>query len=249
MELNWTTLILEIVNFLVLVWILKHFLYRPVLGVIEERRAGIEAALAEAKQRQDQAEKLRSQYENRLAEWQQERQQASEALQREIQQQRSRALEELQKTLAAEREKAGVIEQRRARELEESRERAALVLGARFASRLLDGLSGPELEGRVLEMVCKALDGLPEEQRAALRRAVANGGSAVRVESAHALDAGQRQRLALALQDLLGDTVNCSFDEQPDLIAGLRLSVGDWSLGANLRDELKGFSDQANAFG
>ena len=45
MELNWTTLILEIVNFLILVWILKHFLYRPVLRVIEERRAGIAAAL------------------------------------------------------------------------------------------------------------------------------------------------------------------------------------------------------------
>ncbi len=39
MELNWSTLLLEIVNFLVLVWILKRFLYRPVLQVIEERRS------------------------------------------------------------------------------------------------------------------------------------------------------------------------------------------------------------------
>jgi F-type H+-transporting ATPase subunit b len=246
-ELNWTTLILEIVNFLVLVWILKHFLYRPVLRVIEERRAGIEAALDEAKQRQDEAEKLRSQYENRLAEWQQDRQQAREALQREIQQQRSRALEEQKQSLDAEREKARVIEQRRARELEEGRERAALALGARFASRLLEGLSGPELEGRILEMVCEALGHLPEERQAALRRALANGGSTVRVESAHALDDGQRQRLVQALQGLLGSGVHCTFEERPELISGLRLSVGDWSLGLNLRDELEGFADQAHA--
>lgn len=247
MTLSWSTLILEIVNFLVLVWILKHFLYRPVLRVIEERRAGIEATLTEAKKRQAEAEKLRAQYENRLAAWQQEKQKASEALQHEIQQRRSREMEELQKTLAAEREKAGVIEQRRLRELEQGRERAALALGARFASRLLEGLSGPELEGRLLEMTCDALGGLPEEQRAALRRAAANGGSAVRVESAHALDEGRRRRLVQALQGLLGDKVSCSFDERPELIAGLRLSIGDWSLGANLHDELKGFSDQANA--
>jgi F-type H+-transporting ATPase subunit b len=248
-ELNWTTLILEIVNFLILVWILKHFLYRPVLRVIEERRAGIAAALDEAKQRQDEAEQLRSQYENRLAEWQQDRQQAREALQREIQQQRSRALEEQKQSLDAEREKARVIEQRRAHELEEGRERAALALGARFASRLLEELSGPELEGRILEMVCQALGPLPEEQQAALRRALANGGSAVRIESAHALDEGQRQRLVQALQGLLGSGVHCTFEERPELIAGLRLSVGDWSLGLNLRDELEGFADQTHALG
>jgi F-type H+-transporting ATPase subunit b len=33
-ELNWTTFVLEILNFLVLVWLLKHFFYQPVKGVI-----------------------------------------------------------------------------------------------------------------------------------------------------------------------------------------------------------------------
>ena len=41
MELNWTTFALEIVNFLALLWILKRFLYRPVLATLAERRAGI----------------------------------------------------------------------------------------------------------------------------------------------------------------------------------------------------------------
>ena len=79
MELNWTTVILEIINFLVLVWILKRFLYRPVLQVIEERRARIEATLAEAKEQQEAAERLQPQYENRLAEWQRDKQTAREA--------------------------------------------------------------------------------------------------------------------------------------------------------------------------
>ena len=37
MEINWTTFVLEIVNFLILVWLLKHFFYRPVLAVVARR--------------------------------------------------------------------------------------------------------------------------------------------------------------------------------------------------------------------
>jgi len=42
MELNWSTFLLEIINFLILVWILKHFFYKPILDVIAHRRADIE---------------------------------------------------------------------------------------------------------------------------------------------------------------------------------------------------------------
>ena len=56
MELSWSTFALEIVNFLVLVWILKHFLYKPVMDVIARRRADIESTLADAKTAQDEAD-------------------------------------------------------------------------------------------------------------------------------------------------------------------------------------------------
>lgn len=249
MELNWSTVVLEIINFLILVWILKHFLYGPVLRVIEQRRAGIEATLSEARQREESAEHLRVQFENRLAEWRHHKEAAREELQREIQQQRNRGLSELQKALDAEREKAEVIEQRRARELEEGRERAALELGARFASRLLEGLSGPSLEARIVELFLEELAQLDGAQQEALRRAVAGDADTIEVQSAFALDASQRQRLSQALEKLLGHEPTLSFIEEPELIAGLRLSLGDWSLGANLRDELKGFVEQAHELG
>ena len=242
MELNWTTVALEILNFLVLVWILKHFLYRPVLQVVERRRADIEATLKEATEREQAAEKLRMRFENRLAEWQQDKQAAREELQREMQQQRSRAMEELQETLGAEREKVQVLEQRQANELEAHRQREALQLGARFASKLLQDLSGPELEAQIVALVCEQFAQLPEAQQAALRRVDT---AKVEVQSAFTLNEVQRATIARSLNAVTGRQMALSFTEQPELLAGLRLSVGDWTLGANLRDELKGFSDQA----
>lgn len=245
MELNWTTVVLEIINFLVLVWILKRFLYQPVLRVIEERRARIESKLTEAARRQEEAGKLQDRYENRLAEWQRDKQAAREAFQREMQQQRAQALKELETSLAAEREKAEVVEERRSRELAGRQERAALEIGARFAGRLLKELAGPELEERMLALVCRELDSLPDAERTALRRAARNGDGTVRVESAHTLSEDRRQALQEAVRALLGDGARFVFEQSPGLIAGLSLSVGDWSMGANLRDELKGFADKA----
>jgi len=76
MDLSWSTFVLEIINFLVLVWILKRFLYKPVLDVIARRRAGIEKSMADAEALHADAEKLQEQYEDRLAVWDQERLQA-----------------------------------------------------------------------------------------------------------------------------------------------------------------------------
>ena len=52
MEFDWTTFALEVVNFLVLVWLLKRFLYRPVLACSTRRRAEVERHMAEARDAQ-----------------------------------------------------------------------------------------------------------------------------------------------------------------------------------------------------
>ena len=66
MELDWTTFLLEVINFLILVWLLKRFLYQPVLEVIGKRRQKIQAELLQAATTQDQASQLKEQYEKRI---------------------------------------------------------------------------------------------------------------------------------------------------------------------------------------
>ena len=72
MQIDWTTFILQIVNFVVLVWLLKRFLYRPVLDAIARRRTAIEQALGEARAAEDRAAGLRGDYEKKIAAWNQE---------------------------------------------------------------------------------------------------------------------------------------------------------------------------------
>ncbi|HMR03616.1 MAG TPA: F0F1 ATP synthase subunit B, partial [Candidatus Competibacter phosphatis] len=56
MQIDWFTVAAQIVNFLLLVWLLKRFLYRPVLDAMAARQQKIAAALEEAQAKTQQAE-------------------------------------------------------------------------------------------------------------------------------------------------------------------------------------------------
>jgi F-type H+-transporting ATPase subunit b len=242
LELNWTTFALEILNFLVLVWLLKRFLYQPVKAVVARRRESITAQLDEAAARQQQAEELRSQYENRLADWESEREEARQGLHREIEAERERMLEGLQQELAAEREKAAVLAQRQLREKVRESEAQALEQGARFVARLVAGLASEELEARLLELLLGELQQLPPAQRDALQ-ALENGKAVpVTVLSAFPLDEPQRASLQQRIASLVPGSLAFEWREDRKLIAGLRLTVGPWVIHANLHDELKTFA-------
>ena len=246
MELNWSTFVLEIINFLVLVWILKRFFYRPVLEVIARRRAGIEQTLAESRQLQTDAEALQTQYQERLADWEQERQRAREQLADEIEAERTRRLATLQSQLEQEQEKARVAEARRQADAVHKAEETALMQAAGFASRLLEPLAGPELEQRLLDLMLEQLSRLSDERIAALRNSCGRTAETIMVSSAWPLSETRRERLRQALTATMGSSLPLRFEQDSALLAGLRISIGAWQLSANLQDELKSLAEFAH---
>lgn len=244
MELNGSTFVLEIINFLVLVWILKRFLYRPVLEVIERRRATIGKKLADAEALHNEAVALQEKYEGRLADWEQERNAARSALARELDAERARRLAGLRTALDQEREQAQAVEARRRAAARRTMEETALARGAGFAARLLERAAGPETERRLAELALDALSGLPEEQRAALLRdSTGEDSEAIEVASAWPLPDPLRRRLAEVLAAIAGPDIPLHFHEDRDLVAGIRITIGARELAFNIRDELQDFRE------
>lgn len=62
MSIDWITVIAQIANFLVLVWLLKRFLYRPILDGIDARESEITRRMAEAGEAQKKAESAEAEY-------------------------------------------------------------------------------------------------------------------------------------------------------------------------------------------
>ena len=249
MQLDWTTFLLEIGNFLILVWILQRFLYRPVLDVIARRREGIEKTLADAKKREEDAHALDAQARQRLEDWQGEREAARAKLTEEIAAERARRLQQVEETVKSEREKGEALAARRADEQRRALEARALEQGTQFASRLLERLAGPGLDSQIVHAIADDLQGLPDDQRSAIADAAARPEARVQIDTARPLSAEDRQRLSEALQGLFGRTLDEQVRETPELIAGLRVAVGPWVLAANLRDELAFFRGGARRVG
>lgn len=243
MELNWTTFVLELFNFLVLVWLLKHFLYQPVKAVVVKRRATIEEQLNEARVLQEEAEALSEQYENRLVDWEREREAARQELHREIETERSHRHAGLIEELEAERNKRMVLAERQLQEQQRQNERQALEQGARFVSRLLEAVASDAVQDMLFEHLLQELQHLPPAQLDALR-SVTNSGREVTVVvvSAYPLSETQQQQLREQIGSRVPHPLSYEFHEDRKLIAGLHLTVGPWVIHANLHDELKTFA-------
>jgi len=243
LELNWSTFALEIFNFLVLVWILKRFLYQPVLNVISRRRATIENQLSEAKQLHADSDALKEQYEHRLADWEQERQKAMDKLMHELEEKRVHQLENLKAELAQEEEKNRVARSRQDKQLMREIELRALQQGAEFASRLLAEASGPELENRLFDLLLDGLSLIPADQISNLSNKWGDSPEHILVTSAYPLTDDKQHQLEETLTEATGLSAPVFYEQDAKLLAGLNITIGAWVLQLNVRDELQGFTE------
>ena len=87
MQIDWLTVTAQILNFLVLAWLLKRFLYRPVIDAMTQREQRIATRLAQAAQREAQAQAEARTYSDKVAAFDRDRQaqlaQAREAAEHE----------------------------------------------------------------------------------------------------------------------------------------------------------------------
>jgi len=246
LELSWSTFLLEILNFLVLVWILKRFLYRPVAAILEKRRENIDQKLNEATKLRAEAVELEQQYQGRLGDWELEKQHAHESLQLEIQAEQKKLLEQLEKELSSEREKAAAIEQRHQTETLKHLQQNAHAQGAQFAAKLLNAMADAELESRLFDLLITTFDELNEEHLTTLSNACKTSADNIVVTSAFPLSNTQHQQLEQKLSTLCQQSISINYIQDTSLLAGLRICIGAWMLCINLQDELRGFAELSN---
>ncbi len=246
MELSWTTFILEAINFLVLVWLLKRLFYAPVQRAIARRRAAIEKTMQDAVSTRREAEDLKSRYEGRLKEWNEEKERQREEFRKELAEEKARQLKRIENAVAMEREKAEAQENRKAAERRANDEKEAMRQALEFSSRLLGDLASPELETKIVDLVIKQISSAQPGDLPVPGASSEGYGGAVQVRSAHTLNEPQRNALSAALKNTLHAEMPVNFEVEPKLMAGVEIAIGSYVMRANLRDELEYFSAARN---
>ncbi|MEJ2007322.1 MAG: F0F1 ATP synthase subunit delta [Acidobacteriota bacterium] len=243
MQLSVSTFIIEIVNFIVLVWLLNRLLYKPVRNAIEDRRKAVESTLLEAKSARAQARGLQIEYEDRLRSWERDKTTKQHEFELSLAEQKTHALAALEDALANERERQRVLDEQRKAALIQKQEEEALRISLSFCSRLLARVAGPESEKKIINLFVEDARNLPQDKIQELRSGFKDRDAEhAEVKTAYPLSQSQRDALSGALRNLAGKEVPCRFGEDPALMAGISVTLGPLVLRANLRDELEAFA-------
>jgi F-type H+-transporting ATPase subunit b len=236
MQIDWFTFGAQIVNFLVLVWLLKRFLYGPIRAAMAEREQRIADRFEEARQKQATAEAAAESYRRQTEALERARTERLAAAEREARERRQAMIDEArtevdrleaQWTEMLLRERAAFLA-----DLSRRVERETLDL----ARRALRDLADADLERQVTRAFAERLRTLPGDARAALEAAVQAADEDVVLRTAFALSPPEQERLVAALRTALDRTVVPSFQQAPDLGVGIELRAGGhkvaWSLGS-----------------
>jgi F-type H+-transporting ATPase subunit b len=237
-EIDWITVSAQIVNFLILVWLLRRFLYRPISEAMRRREARIEDRLSEAREARAEAEAEAE----RLRE---ERADLEAARDRMLEEARAEAAD-LRATLEAElkdemdRERAAWRHQLAGERDDFARglQRRAARQVLDVAERVLREFADADLSQRIATTFVARLDSLDEDSRTRLAEAAGRAESAT-VETGRPLDQGTRGRVTRALHDALGRDLPVHYREDEEVLLGARLSVGEqtveWSAARHLK--------------
>jgi F-type H+-transporting ATPase subunit b len=239
------TVAAQIVNFLILLLLLRRFLYRPILNAMEEREKKVAGRLDEAERKRLEAEQERLHYQAQnqelrkyYAEKQREADEKVEAWRREA---LHAARQEVETTLQGWRQS---IEQ----------EMEAFAAGMRqfavqqtytIAGQALRELADVQLEERMVEVFLSRLKQGEIDLSALKESQLASDNSALTLRSAFELSPGLRRRLYEVLQAHFGEDFPLQFETAPGLDAGIELAgQGGYQVAWNLRRYLEALEDE-----
>ena len=169
MLINWFTVFAQAVNFLILVWLLKRFLYKPILHAIDEREKGIATQLAQAEAKVAEAQKERDDFQHKNEVFDQQRAALLTKATDEAKAERQRLLDEARKDADALRAKRQAALQSEQRNLNQEIIRWTQKEVFAITRKTLADLAGTSLEERMGDVLVgrvRALTGAAKEQMA-----------------------------------------------------------------------------------
>lgn len=253
MQIDWFTLVAQLFNFLVLVWLLKRFLYKPILDAIDAREQGIAQTLQEAAVTQQEASAER----DKLAASNAELDAQSAAL---LEQARAAATTERQQLMQAAHAEAESLtlrhrqdQQQELQQLHAEIYRLTLSEVFALARKLLSDLANSTLEQNLVEAFIAQLQTMAGDSREELIQALTSGQAGGLVRSAFPLDADLQQRLKDSIAEWAGAQVPLKFENDERLICGLELSAkglcSTWNIATYLEELQASLTEQLSASG
>ncbi len=239
MLIDWFTVIAQAVNFLILVWLLKRFLYTPILNAIHEREEKIKSKLEHAENELAEAKEEKAEFHRKNEKFEQRRESMLSEATEEADTLRRRRLEEARKEAEALRKQleASFREEQEnlSREIVERTQREVFAI----AQKVLSDLASAKLEEHITDVFLRQLREMEKAEKESLEAALIRSPRDTVVRSAFEIPAGQRRKVETALTQIAGTNIELSFEKTPRLIGGVTLTAGGYKVSWSIKDYLR----------
>lgn len=233
MQIDYFTIVAQIINFLVLVFLLRHFLYRPVIKTMDEREQRMVSRLKDAEQKTKEAEQEAENFRRIKQEQEDKRQEMLAKATEDVQALRSdlmkKARGEVEANIADwyqsfERQKESILADLRLRTGDEV---------YAITRRAIQDLANEKLETQIIDTFILRLREMGETGKDEIKDFF-NTGQPITVRSSFEISDETRRIILETMQNLSGKDLEIKFETSPELISGIEMSNSDTRIGWNI---------------
>ena len=247
MLIDWFTVGAQALNFLILIWLMKRFLYKPILNAIDGREKRIAKELADADAKKAEAQKERDEFQHNNEEFDRQRDALLSKATDESKAERKRLLDEAHNAaddLSAKREETLRND---AKNLNQAITRRTQAEVFSIARKALTDLATTSLEERMGEVFTRRVREMDGQAKSSLGQALKTASEPVLIRSAFDLPPDQRAAIQNAINETFSADIHLRFEVAPDLISGIELTTNGqkvaWSIAGYLTSLEKGVGE------
>lgn len=229
----------QIINFLILVALLKRFLYKPITQAMSARSQRIESQLAAAASQEKDAEMEKELYLQKQQELEAQKQQWLNQARQEVEQERTKLRQQAQTEVNILRSQWGQdFAQDRQKLTREIRDRLSQQISLTTRKALSD-LANANLETQIIETFIARLYNFSEDQLLKIHSLpIPTSDHVISIRSSFAISEDQKNSLIAAIREQIADQAEIHFEISKDIICGIELCDRGYKISWNLKHYL-----------
>lgn len=232
MAIDWFTVGAQMINFLILIWLLKKFLYRPIIKAMASREQGLVDRLQGVEVQMSEAEQLKKHYEVNLQQLNSDKDNILAEARQQAETDRTLQLQSLNDELQQEKKRFDEEMYQQQQELGGVINKVIVEKALQLGGKILSGLADQSLEQQIVEHFLQNLAELPDDEQSVLQKAISQD-DAVTIISRFPLNETQRNKIRSRL-DQLATVRKMVFELNEQLICGITLEAGgrswEWNI-------------------
>lgn len=243
MTIDLFTLIAQIINFLILVLLLRHFLYKRIVRAMDERERRISLRMEEAENKKKEAEQEAESYQKKKGEIQEKREQFLSEARQEADTRRKEMVAEARQEVDQTRKKWHQSLQRQKQSfLQDLRSRAGEQIYF-IARKVLQDLADEELEVHIMETFLRRLQNMEKNEQKETKEALQGSDQGV-IRSVFKIPQSMKRKITLAVREMSDKRTDMIYESAENLICGIELEAGDRKISWSIDSYLSGLEEK-----